>query len=154
MAGDMEDIIHSHGGVKIFIEQEVSALTRVFKDRLNTLGWTLSSTSMVQSRIWTSLSLLPSLAIRLVSAASTKPRFMAKRAEKAKWFTFTPNCFEHGANGCWYRSKPTLAIVIRPTLAKPTLANVKVLVVCEDLGFSELIVWIFEIYCSVFFCVF
>ena len=33
-------------------------------DKLNTLGWTLSSTSMVQSRIWTSLSLLPSLAIR------------------------------------------------------------------------------------------
>ena len=29
------------------------------------LGWTLSSTSMVQLRIWTSLSLLPSLAIRL-----------------------------------------------------------------------------------------
>ena len=34
-------------------------------DKLNMLGWTLSLTSMVQSRIWTSLSLLPSLAIRL-----------------------------------------------------------------------------------------
>ena len=33
-------------------------------DRLNTLGWILSSTSTVQSRIWMSLSLLPSLAIR------------------------------------------------------------------------------------------
>ena len=50
-------------------------------------------------------------------------------------------------------ANPTLAIVIRqtlanptlanPTLAKPTLANVKVLVVCKDLGFSELIVWVF-----------
>ena len=37
-------------------------------------------------------------------------------------------------------AKPTLA---KPTLAKPTLANVKVLVVCKDLGFSELIVWVF-----------
>ena len=34
-------------------------------DKLNMLGWTLSLTFMVQSRIWTSLSLLPSLAIRL-----------------------------------------------------------------------------------------
>ena len=33
-------------------------------DRLNTLGWILSLTSTVRSRIWTSLSLLPSLAIR------------------------------------------------------------------------------------------
>ena len=33
-------------------------------DRLNTLGWTLSSTLTVQSRIWMSPSLLPSLAIR------------------------------------------------------------------------------------------
>ena len=29
------------------------------------------------------------------------------------------------------------------TLAKPTLANFKVLVVCKDFGFSELIVWVF-----------
>ena len=29
------------------------------------------------------------------------------------------------------------------TLANPTLANVKVLVVCKDFGFSELIVWVF-----------
>ena len=33
-------------------------------DRLNTLAWILSSTLTAQSRIWTSLSLLPSLAIR------------------------------------------------------------------------------------------
>ena len=33
-------------------------------DKQNMLGWTLSLTLMVQSRIWTSLSLLPSLAIR------------------------------------------------------------------------------------------
>ena len=31
----------------------------------------------------------------------------------------------------------------KPTLAKPTLANVMVLVVCKDFGFSELIVWVF-----------
>ena len=33
-------------------------------DRLNMLGWILSLTSTAQSRIWMSLSLLPSLAIR------------------------------------------------------------------------------------------
>ena len=31
----------------------------------------------------------------------------------------------------------------KPTLAKPTLAKVKVLVACEDFGFWELIVWVF-----------
>ena len=31
----------------------------------------------------------------------------------------------------------------KPTLANPTLANVKVLVVCKDFGFWELIVWVF-----------
>ena len=31
----------------------------------------------------------------------------------------------------------------RNLLAKPTLAEVKVLVVCEDFGFWELIVWVF-----------
>ena len=41
---------------------------------------------------------------------------------------------------CRWRSWPTLA---KATLAKPTLANVEVSVVCEDFGFSELIVWVF-----------
>ena len=55
-------------------------------DNLNVLGWTLSLTSMVQSHIWTSLSLLPSLAIRLwLLLPVTKPGLMAKRAEKAKF---------------------------------------------------------------------
>ena len=31
----------------------------------------------------------------------------------------------------------------KPTLAKPTLTKVKVLVVCKDFGFGELIVWVF-----------
>ena len=55
-----------------------------------------------------------------------------------------------GGRGRARRSKPTLATVIRPTLAKPTLANVKVLVVCKDfvfgvncLGFLKLIVHVF-----------
>ena len=47
-------------------------------DRLNTLGWILSLTLTVQSCIWMSLLLL-------VSAASTKPILMAKRAEKSKF---------------------------------------------------------------------
>ena len=31
----------------------------------------------------------------------------------------------------------------KPTLGKPTLARVKVLVACKDFGFGELIVWVF-----------
>ena len=55
-------------------------------DRLNTLGWILSLTLTVQSRIWMSLSLAPfSCSPSLVSAASTKPGLMAKRAEKNKF---------------------------------------------------------------------
>ena len=61
----LADIIHSHSGVKVFIEREVPALPVLSTDRLNTLGWILSLTFMVQSRIWTFLSLRPSLAIRL-----------------------------------------------------------------------------------------
>ena len=43
----------------------------------------------------------------------------------------------------------------KPTLANPTLANVKVLVVCKDFGFSELIVWVFlKLIVQVFFVCF
>ena len=55
-------------------------------DKLNTLGWILSLTLTVQSRIW----MCPFFALfscnpSLVSAASTKPGLMAKRAEKNKF---------------------------------------------------------------------
>ena len=61
----LADVIQSHSGVKVFIEQEVPALSPVLSmDRLNTLGRILSSTLTVQLRIWKSLLLLLSLAIR------------------------------------------------------------------------------------------
>ena len=70
-------------GSKYILNKKYLPLLVLLTNKLNTLGWTLSSTFMVRSRIWTSLLLLPSLAIRpLVSAASTKPGLMAKRAEK------------------------------------------------------------------------
>ena len=51
LARCLADIIHSHSGVSQ-------------RTKRNTLEWILSSTSTVQSRIWMSLLLLPSLAIR------------------------------------------------------------------------------------------
>ena len=51
-------------GSKYSLNKKYLPLLVLSMDRLNTLGWTLSSTSTVQSRIWMSLSLLPSLAIR------------------------------------------------------------------------------------------
>ena len=51
-------------GSKYLLNKKYLPLLVLSMDRLNTLGWILSSTSTVQSRIWTSLSLLPSLAIR------------------------------------------------------------------------------------------
>ena len=51
-------------GSKYLLNNKYLPLLVLSMDRLNTLGWILSSTSTVQSRIWTSLSLLPSLAIR------------------------------------------------------------------------------------------
>ena len=51
-------------GSKYLLNKRYLPLLVLSMDRLNTLGWILSSTLTVQSRIWTSLSLLPSLAIR------------------------------------------------------------------------------------------
>ena len=51
-------------GQSISLKKRYLPLLVLSMDRLNTLGWILSSTLTVQSRSWTSLSLLPSLAIR------------------------------------------------------------------------------------------
>ena len=51
-------------GQSILLNKKYLPLLVLSMDRLNTLGWILSSTSTVQSRIWMSPSLLPSLAIR------------------------------------------------------------------------------------------
>ena len=51
-------------GSKYLLNKKYLPLPVLSMDRLNTLGWILSSTLTVQSQIWMSLSLLPSLAIR------------------------------------------------------------------------------------------
>ena len=52
-------------GSKYLLNKKYLPSLVLLTDKLNMLGWTLSLTSMVQSRIWTFLSLPPSLAIRL-----------------------------------------------------------------------------------------
>ena len=52
-------------GSKYLLNKKYLPLLVFLTDNLNVLGWTLSSIFMVQSHIWTSLLLLPSLAIRL-----------------------------------------------------------------------------------------
>ena len=79
MAADMEEVLIADmqhwpdvlrisytrtAGSKYTLNKKYLPSLALLTDKLNMLGWTLSSTSTVQSRIWTSLSLLPSLAIR------------------------------------------------------------------------------------------
>ena len=52
-------------GSKYLLNKKYLPLLVLSTDRLKTLGWILSSTSTVQSRIWMSLLLLLSLAVRL-----------------------------------------------------------------------------------------
>ena len=65
LARCLADIIQTHSGSKYLLNKKYLPSLVLLTDKLNMLGWTLSLTFMVQSRIWTSLSLLPSLAIRL-----------------------------------------------------------------------------------------
>ena len=86
LARCLVDVIQSHSGVKVFIEKEVLALTVLSTDRLNTLGWILSLTLTV-SVTYLDVSIVAPFSCNpsLVSAASTKPGLMAKRAEKNKF---------------------------------------------------------------------
>ena len=86
LARCLADIIHSHSGVKVFIEQEVPALTRVVNGQTEHARMDLvfnlnGSITYLDVSIVAPFSCNPSL----VSAASTKPGFMAKRAEKTKF---------------------------------------------------------------------
>ena len=86
LARCLADVIQSHSGIKVFIEQEVRALTRVVNGQTEHVRMDLvfnlngSVTYLVVS-IVAPFSCSPSL----VSAASTKPGLMAKRAEKNKF---------------------------------------------------------------------
>ena len=86
LARCLADIIQSHSGVKVFIEQEVPALTRVVNGQTEHARMDLvfnlnGSITYLDVSIVAPFSCNPSL----VSAASTKPGFMAKRAEKTKF---------------------------------------------------------------------
>ena len=86
LARCLADIIQSHSGVKVFIEQEVPALTRIVngqpeRARMDLVFNLHGSITYLDVSIVAPFSCNPSL----VAAASTKPGLMAKRAEKAKF---------------------------------------------------------------------
>ena len=81
----LADVIQSHSGAKVFIEQEVPALTRVVNGQTEHARMDLvfnlnGSVTYLDVSIVAPFSCIPSL----VSAASTKPGLVAKRAEKKK----------------------------------------------------------------------
>ena len=82
----LADVIQSHSGVKVFIEQEVPALTRVVNGQTDHARMDLvfnlnGSVTYLDVSIVAPFSCSPSL----VSAPSTKPGLMAKKAEKDKF---------------------------------------------------------------------
>ena len=82
----LADVIQSHRGAKVFIEQEVPALTRVVNGQTEHARMDLvfnldGSVTYLDVSIVAPSSCNPSL----VSAAGTKPELMAKRAEKNKF---------------------------------------------------------------------
>ena len=86
MARCLADVIQSHSGAKVFIEQEVLALTRVVigqieHARMDFVFNLNGSVTYLDIPIVAPFSCNPSL----VSAASTRPGFMAKRVEKNKF---------------------------------------------------------------------
>ena len=86
LARCLADIIQSHSGVKVFIEQEVAALTRIDngqpeRARMDLVFNLHGSITYLDVSIVAPSSCNPSL----VAAASTKPGLIAKRAEKAKF---------------------------------------------------------------------
>ena len=83
------DVIHSHSGTKVFIEQEVPALRRVVNGqtehaRMDLVFNLTGSVTYLDVSIVAPFSCSPSL----VSAASTRPGHMAKRAEENKFVRF------------------------------------------------------------------
>ena len=88
LARCLADIIHSHSGVKVFIEQEVPALTRVVNGQTEHARMDLVF-NLNGSITYLDVSIIaPFSCPSLVSAASTKPGLMAKRAEKNKFDSY------------------------------------------------------------------
>ena len=81
----LADVIHSHSGTKVFIEQEVPALTRVVNGQTEHARMDLVF-NLNGSVTYLDVSIVApfSCNLSLVSSASTKPGLMAKRAERNK----------------------------------------------------------------------
>ena len=111
LARCLEDIIQSHRGVKVFIEQEVPALTRVVNGQTERARMDLvfnlhGSITYLDVSIVAPFSCNPSL----VAAACTKQGLMAKRAEKAKFdryphINLVPFILETTGRPCSYAKK-------------------------------------------------
>ena len=86
LARCLADIIHSHSGVKVFVEQEVPALTRVVNGQTEHARMDLVF-NLNGSITYLDVSIVAPFSCNrsLVSAASTKPGLMAKKAEKNKF---------------------------------------------------------------------
>ena len=86
LARCLADIIHSHSGVKVYIEQEVPALTRAVNGQTEHARMDLVF-NLHGSITYLDVSIVAPFSCNqsLVSAASTKPGLMAKRAEKTKF---------------------------------------------------------------------
>ena len=82
----LANVIQSHSGVKVFVEQEVPALTRVVNGQTEHARMDLVF-NLNGSVTYMDVSIVApfSCSSSLVPAASTKPGLMAKRAEKNKF---------------------------------------------------------------------
>ena len=83
LAPCLADIFHSHSGVKVIIEQEILAFTRVVNGQTEHARMDLVF-NLNGSITYLDVSIVAPFSCNrsLVSAANTKPGFMAKRAEK------------------------------------------------------------------------
>ena len=84
----LADVIHSHSGTKVFIEQEVLALTRAVNGQREHARMDLVFNHlMVLSHTCLDVSIVALFSCNpsLVAAASTRPGHMAKRADKSKF---------------------------------------------------------------------
>ena len=101
----LADVIQSHSGVKVFIEQEVPALTRVVNGQTEHARMDLvfnlnGSVTYLDISIVAPFSCNPSL----VSAASTKPGLVAKRAER------TNLTYIHTSSSFFSSSRPQVGL--------------------------------------------
>ena len=82
----LADVIHSHSGTKVYIEQVIPALTRVVNGHTEHARMDLVCNHNGSTTYLDVASVSPfSSSPALIAAASTRPSHMAKRAEKVKF---------------------------------------------------------------------